>query len=112
MKKSIHYLLMLSFITISISSCTKPIPVRHGNVINISKESIYKDEDSLAIHWFGTSNYLISLGNNSIMTDPFVSYQKLLPIISGSSIRSNNQYIKKYYENVPIPDAIFIGHSH
>jgi len=112
MRKSIHYLLLLSLITISISSCTKPIPVRHGNVINISKESINKVEGNLAIHWFGTSNYLISLGNNSIMTDPFVSHQKLLSVISGSSIRSNNEYIKNYYKDVDVPDAIFIGHSH
>ena len=112
MTKSILCLLLLSLITISISSCTKPIPVRHGNIINISKESINKVEGNLAIHWFGTSNYLISLGNNSIMTDPFVSHQKLLSVISGSSIRSNNEYIKNYYKDVDVPDAIFIGHSH
>lgn len=114
MTKSILYLLLLSFITISISSCTKPIPVRHGNVINISKESIYKDEDNLAIHWFGTSNYLISLGSNSIMTDPYISYQYLIPMLTRSTLRSNDEYIKEYYGNVdrPVPNAIFIGHSH
>jgi len=112
MTKSIIFLLLLSFIIILVSSCSKPIPVRHGNVINIYKESI--DKDSLAIHWFGTSNYLISLGSNSIMTDPFISYQSLLPMLFGSTLRSNNKYIKDYYGNVnrPIPDAIFIGLSH
>jgi len=110
MIKSILFVLFLTFITISISSCNKPIPVRHGNVISISKEPVNKD--NLTIHWFGTSNYLISLGDNSIMTDPFISYQGLLHMLSGLPLRSNNEYIKKYYRQVDEPNAIFIGHSH
>lgn len=113
---TIHILVILIFI-VNIYSCTKPIPVRNKNTITISKELIETPDErelqnTLQIRWFGTSNYLISYGNNSIMTDPFVSYQNLSNVVFGNSIKSNDTYISKYYEKIITPDAIFIGHSH
>jgi len=96
-----------------------PIPVREGNLITIEKSEPPDDpnEQTLAIHWFGTSSYDIRLGDLSVLTDPFVSYKEPHKIIginrSENYMASDIHLVKRTYGELKAPPtAIFIGHSH
>lgn len=118
----IHLILgLLSLMCFALGGCSKPIPVSNGNVMTISKPAILDQRDYieqrredlvLSIHWFGTANYYIRLGDVGILTDPFVSYKSLFRIVFSGHTKSDSELVKSFYGSLNPPEAIFIGHSH
>ncbi len=105
--------LLISFYFMS--ACAKPILVRHGNLVSVSKQTVPEENSNastLSIRWFGTANYYIRFGEVSILTDPFVSYQNLFRILFSGHIQSDPGLVKSMYGSLKPPEAIFIGHSH
>jgi L-ascorbate metabolism protein UlaG (beta-lactamase superfamily) len=66
----------------------------------------------LRVQWLGTAAYMIQFGDQAILTDPFFTHQSLSRIWLGGTIKSNPTLVSNALANLPIPQAIFVSHSH
>lgn len=120
------YIISSSLIALILNGCgyraifetvLDPVPVRTGNVITIKKvPPTIPTASTLVINWFGTSSYELSMGDISVLTDPFVTYKYPDKVISisrfPSKMTSDYREVLNRYGRIDPPTAIFIGHSH
>lgn len=100
----------------SLLGCLRPLPVHRGQVLSITREGRTQGvdagaEQTLNIQWLGTACHSITLGDASLLTDPFVTYRGLLRVIFGK-LRSDARQVERFLGPLDPPDAIFVGHSH
>jgi L-ascorbate metabolism protein UlaG (beta-lactamase superfamily) len=101
-----------------VSGCATPSPVWPGIGIRYAKaEQCLATNDpayatTLQVRWLGTACYLIQLGDRAIFTDPFLTHQSLLRVALGGSIKSNPNTVSNALVGLPVPQSIFVGHSH
>lgn len=69
-------------------------------------------DTTLQVRWLGTTAYVLQLGDKVLFTDPFVTHQSLLRVGLGGKIASNPFLVAEKLRGVPVPAAIFVGHSH
>ena len=104
-------------LAVLIPGCSGPFPVYPGEVRWIGRtprtacERTASDEPALRIHWLGAACYLISLDDVVLLTDPFVTYHSTLRVAAGR-IGSDPRLVKELIGPLPVPRAVFIGHSH
>jgi len=67
---------------------------------------------TLQVQWLGTSCFLLQLGEKAIFTDPFLTHQSLSRVALGGAIHSNPRLVAAKLARLPVPQAIFVGHSH
>lgn len=107
---------LLCLVGLPMTGCGGRFPVEPGQVLTISRASAppstaLADDKTLRVQWLGTACYLIQLGEVAILTDPFVSYHGLFEVGLGR-IESDPATVDFLIPEHPVPDAVFIGHSH
>ena len=126
-KQLMHYYCRLTFIlttTLFIISCSKPLyKFPYSESIIPSKKRVAftitsNPQDSLHILYLGCGHMVITRKGESIMTDPFVSTQKLIQTGLGQ-IKLNREAYKKFEDIVQAQQvdlksvkSVWIAHSH
>jgi len=99
------------------TGCESRFPVLDGRVMAISRsEAPLTAADpryptTLQIQWLGTACHLIQLGDAVIFTDPYFTHFSLLRVAFGT-LASDPQLVSRKTQDLPKPQAIFVGHSH
>lgn len=106
--------LALAIIAAPLTACHNPsMPATDGAIIGIqrSERSLAKSDtrypDTLQIYWFGAGCHLIRVGDDSVLTDPFVS--------NGASLafpKPDTCIVRKTLGRIGTPDAIIANHGH
>ena len=115
---SLNYFGGLLALVLCLNGCATRSPVTDGMVLSLRKgESFIATNDpayatTLQVRWLGTACYLLQLGDKIIFTDPFLTHHSLARVGLGGSIESNPEIVRKTVEGLPVPRAIFVGHSH
>ena len=107
-------LLTFCLLAVLCTSCASRSPVAPGMVMHFSPRlpsNRAADTNALQVQWLGTACYLLQLGDQAILTDPFYSHQSLGRVALGG-LKSNPHIVSNALASVPVPKAIFIGHSH
>lgn len=100
-----------------LASCTPTFPVRCGETLTYSRAEspIPPDSpgygDTLQVRWLGTAVHFIQLGPHAVMTDPYFSHFRPSRVFFGK-IQPDVDRVGTMTQNLPAPDAIFIGHAH
>src|SRR5687767_14571917 len=96
------------------TNCASRSPVAPGMVMHFSPRLPYNraaDTNALQVQWLGTACYLLQLGNQAILTDPFYSHHSMTRVAFGA-LKSDPQIVSNALASVTVPKAIFVGHSH
>ena len=110
-------LISAAAVALLLVGCARPFPVGPGNLLAIRRaDQPLKTGDpgyrtTLQIHWLGSASHLIQLGDLAVLTDPFFSHHNLLTVALGK-IASNPAAVQAALEERPVPDVVFVGHSH
>ncbi len=92
--------------------CASPFPTSRGLTINRPQTADSPGfRTTLQIKWLGTASYSIQLGNVVLLTDPFFTRHSMLKVGLGT-IASDPATVLETIEGLPIPQAVFVGHSH
>lgn len=101
-----------------IGGCATRSPVTPGMELKFTRAATSLATNDPAYHttlqlrWLGTACYSIQLGDKIIFTDPFLTYHSLLRVGLGGALRSDPLKVQRKLAGVPVPHAIFVGHSH
>ena len=66
---------------------------------------------TLQIRWLGTMCHLIQLGDVAVLTDPYFSHFRPTKVAFGN-IASDAPSVQRWTNDLPKPQAIFVGHAH
>ena len=100
------------------TGCAGHSPVTPGMVLGFTRaEPILAANDltytkSLQVRWLGAACYLVQLGDRVIFTDPFLTHHSLARVGLGGSLKSDPHTVSNALAGLPVPRAIFVGHSH
>jgi L-ascorbate metabolism protein UlaG (beta-lactamase superfamily) len=101
-----------------VSGCAGRSPVISGMLLNFRRaDPVLAANDAtsratLQVRWLGTACYLMQLGDKAVFTDPFLTHQSLSRVWLGGAIKSDPQVVSNALAGLPVPRAIFVGHSH
>ena len=115
MRSGISFCVLLP--ALSISGCTRPFPVREGEVLTYARCEVPIPPggagyvDTLQIRWLGTTCHLIQVGDVAVLTDPYFSHYRPTRVAFGK-IASHADSVHRWTHDLPKPQAIFIGHAH
>lgn len=107
---TIHYVLILCFAFLG--GCATPFPTSRG--ITITRPLAPESPGfftTLQIKWLGTASFAIQLGYEVVLTDPFFTRQSLLKVGFGEVVPDPAKS-REALKRLPVPRAIFVGHSH
>ncbi len=105
------------FLALSTSGCSRPFPVREGEVLTYSRCEIpippggVGFDRTLQIRWLGTACHLIQVGDTAVLTDPYFSHYSPARVMFGT-VASDADTVRRWTHDLPRPQAIFIGHAH
>src|SRR5688500_7428720 len=109
---------LLTFCLLAVlwTGCASRSPVAPGKVMHFTNggrlpSNRAPDTNALQVKWLGTACYLLQLGDQAVFTDPFFSHHSLARVALGG-LRSNPQIVSNALASLPVPKAIFVGHSH
>lgn len=99
-----------------IAGCAPRSPIERGMTLTIAPSSHVSitgtNSGTLQVLWLGTSCYLLQVGHRAILTDPYLTHQSLARVVLGGALQSNPATVSTALAGLPVPDAIFVGHSH
>lgn len=99
------------------TGCTTDLPVEKGFAMTLSRPDLRSEPNdavngsTLHITWLGTASYHIRLGGTAILTDPFYSHHSIPEVLLGK-LRTQKNRVRKTFDSLMEPGAIFVGHSH
>src|ERR1051326_2225685 len=108
----------LLLILCAVSGCAGRSPVTGGMLMSFRRaDTGLATNDAafgttLQVRWLGTACYLLQLGDRVIFTDPFLTHQSMWRAGLGGTIKSDPQIVSNALAGLPVPRAIFVGHSH
>lgn len=111
------FILILSVAWFS-TGCASRSPVADGMLMTFTRPTpllstnASTSRNALHVRWLGTACYLIQFGDKAIFTDPFLTHQSLARVWLRGTLRSNPNIVSNALADLPVPHAIFVGHSH
>ena len=69
-------------------------------------------ETVLQFQFYGTAGGMLSLGNDGLLVDPFVSNPSISKLIFGKTLTSDGELIKRTITNLDLAKGIIVGHGH
>jgi len=109
-----HLLLLLAGLWLW-GSCAGRSPVTDGMLMSFTRSTSTNESASrnvLHVRWLGTACYLIQFGDKAIFTDPFLTHHSLARVWLRGILGSNPTIVSNALAHLPVPHAIFVGHSH
>jgi L-ascorbate metabolism protein UlaG (beta-lactamase superfamily) len=106
----------LCLLAVLCTGCATRSPVAPHMVMSFTNAARFPfnraaDTNVLQVQWLGTACYLLQLGDQAILTDPFYSHHSLARVAFGG-LKSNPHIVSNALASLPVPKAIFVGHSH
>ena len=105
----------LIFLMLLLSGCVTTKEFSHLPMVKDKTRLDQKDADyetTLQFQFYGTAGGMLSLGDEGLLMDPFVSNPSILKLIFGKKLTSNDKLIKATFTNLDIVKGIIIGHGH
>lgn len=104
-------------IVLCLSACATSFPMEKGYALTFApsdspvRPGSARYESTLQLHWFGSTCYLIQLGETAILVDPYFTPQNVGRVLF-SPLKSDATLAESYLKDLPRPKAIFTTHSH
>jgi L-ascorbate metabolism protein UlaG (beta-lactamase superfamily) len=104
-------------VALCMAACATAFPMAKGHALTFAPSDIalrpgsVEYESTLQLHWFGSSCYLIQLGETAILVDPYFTYQDVGHVLF-SALQGDATLVKNSLAGLPRPQAIFATHSH
>lgn len=108
----------VSSVLCSLAGCASPGPVARGMVLLYTRaqpeigRAAPEYRRTLQVRWLGTACYLLQLGDTVVFTDPSLTHQPLARVALGGTLKSDASAVSRRMTGLPVPQAIFVGHSH